>query len=189
MLCFSYVVLFPTIVLQKSGMRKIYSLLFSFSLALSSFSQNADVERASYYMFRNSDSAFYFSNKVISEAKNPTTKYYGKFLLGQCIFWEGQIDSSLSYYNSVEDYFRSAKDSFMLMKIYCEKGNALKVISQYDKSYDYLMRAFNIAQSMDSLSWLAIVNINLQNMPARWEIRQTRFYLSAARLTLATSAR
>lgn len=112
-------------------------------------------------MFRNSDSAFYFSNQAISEAKDSSAYYYGKIFLGQCIFWQGHIDSSIAHYTSAENYFSRKKDSLSLMKIYFEKGNALKVISQYDKSYDYLMKALNIAQSMDSLRWLAVININL----------------------------
>lgn len=112
-------------------------------------------------MFRNSDSAFYFSEKAIREATDSSTFYYGKFYFGQCIFWLGHIDSSIAYYTAVENYFLRAKDSLKLMEVYSEKGNALKVISQYDKSYDYLMKAMNIAGSNNSMRWQAMLNINL----------------------------
>jgi len=147
---------------QNLTMLRIYSLLFCFGLTLSSFSQHgSNVQNASHHMFRNSDSAFYFSERAINEAKDSSDYYYGKFFLGQCIFWQGNIDSSVAYYTSAENYFQQAKDSLSLMKIYAEKGNALKVISQYDKSYDYLMKALNIARSSDSVRLQAMFNIHL----------------------------
>ncbi len=112
-------------------------------------------------MFRNADSAFYFSEKAIREAGDSSDFYYGKFYFGQCIYWQGHIDSSIVYYTSAENFFISAKDSLKLIEIYSEKGNALKVLSQYDKSYDYLMKARNIAKSVDSLRWYAMINIYL----------------------------
>ena len=140
-------------------MPKIYSFFFCFALAFSSFCQNeSNIERSSYFMFRNSDSAFYFSNKAMNKAKDSSDYYYGKFLLGQCIFWQGHIDSSIAYYNSAEFFFTCAKDSLRLMEVYSETGNALKVNSQYDKSYDYLMKALNIAESIGSLRWQAMLN-------------------------------
>lgn len=143
-------------------MPKFYSLLFCFVVALASFSQSeSNIQNASHYLFRNSDSAFYFSNKTISEAKDSSSYYYGKFLLGQCIFWQGHIDSSISYYNETENYFIRQKDSVTLMKVYLEKGNTLKVLSLYDKSYDYLMKSLRIAHSMDSLRWQALITIHL----------------------------
>jgi len=112
-------------------------------------------------MFRDSDSAFYFSEKAIREAGDSSAFYYGKFYFGQCIFWLGHIDSSIVYYTSVENFFLRAKDSIKLMEVYSEKGNALKVISQYDRSFDYLMKAMNIAGSINSMRWQAMLNINL----------------------------
>ncbi|MBI4930984.1 MAG: sensor histidine kinase [Bacteroidetes bacterium] len=143
-------------------MSRIYFFLFCFALALPSFSQGkSDIQQASYYMFRNSDSAFYFSDKAIKEAKDSSDYYYGKFFLGQCVFWQGHIDSSIMYYTSAEKFFSRTKDSLKLLEIYSEKGNALKVISQYDKSYDYLMQALEIAESVDSLRWHAVLDIYL----------------------------
>lgn len=143
-------------------MPRIYFFLFCFVTGFSSFSQDrGTIQNASYYMFRNSDSAFYYSGKAMREAKDSSEYYYGKFFLGQCIFWQGHIDSSVAYYTSAENFFLRKKNSFRLMEVYSEKGNALKVISRYDKSYDYLMKALNIAKSADSLRWLALINIYL----------------------------
>jgi len=108
-------------------------------------------------MFRNLDSAFYFPQKAIREATDSAAFYYGKFYFEQCIFWLGHIDSSIAYYTAVENYFLHAQDSLKLMEVYSEKGNALKVISQYDKSYDYLMQAMNIAGSINSMRWQAML--------------------------------
>lgn len=143
-------------------MPKFFSFLFCFYLALFSFGQDRkNYQDASYYMFRNSDSAFYFSSRAISEAKDSSDYYNGKFFLGQCIFWQGYIDSSLQFYNKVENYFQRSKDSLKLMEIFFEKGSVLKVVSKYDQSYDYLMRALHIAKSRDSLRVLALLNISL----------------------------
>lgn len=142
-------------------MPRFYTLIFCLGITLSAFSQNSSADKVAWYMFRNSDSACYYSEKAIREAKDSSEYYYGKFYFGQCIFWQGHIDSSISYYTLSENFFVRAKDSLKLMEIYSEKGNALKVISQYDKSYDYLMKAMNIAGSINSMRWQAVLNINL----------------------------
>lgn len=124
------------------------------------FSQD-NKEKNAYYLFRNSDSSFYHANKIIAEAKDSSQYYYGRFVLGQCIYWQGYIDSSLIYYNEAEKYFGHARDSSALMEIYLEKGNALKVLSVYDQSYDYLMKAHRIAASLSSMRWQAFISIHL----------------------------
>jgi len=147
---------------SKKIMLKYYFLLLCLIIASPSFSQSdKSFQKASHYMFRNSDSAFYFAKKSIKEARDSADYYNGTFVLGQCVFWQGNIDSSLAYYTLAERFFQHKKDSVSLMKIYVQKGKALKVISQYDKSYDYLMKALDFASSTDSLRWLSMLNVDL----------------------------
>ena len=156
--CFQ-VHLFHTI--ACSLMLRFYIFVFLLGISVPSFSQDSPAGSASYFMFRNSDTAFYLSNKIIRQAKDSSSHYLGRFLLGQCIFWQGHIDSSLAYYNESEKYFSGQNDSLTLMKVYLEKGNTLKVLSLYDKSYDYLMKALSISQSIDSIRWQAVITIHL----------------------------